>query len=571
MNMNNHFIAHIIKSKFAYSTLLGSMLLTKVAIAQFSPGARSSGDPYLPKIGNGGYDVQHYDLTIKYDPATNRMVSTADITIRATQDLSEFSLDLRGFPGATVTIDGVAAGVAQQGDKLIVTPMDGIVDNRIFHTVVSYSGAPAQITDPDGSIEGWVRIKSGGFVVNEPMGAMGWFPCNNTPSDKATYAFHITVPSTHTALGNGQLTSRIDNGDGTTTWNWQLAFPMATYLSTSTIGQFDFTTAFSPTLLGAGGQPLEIDNAFESDLSAAAKTGATTGCARQDPIIKFISDQIGAPYPFDSAGVVIQSILLGYAEEVQTKVHFPGVPIDPVLLAHELSHQWFGDSVGPATWREVWFKEGWATWWEWYWNNKQNGNATTVEGQFTANYTRSEAASWNTPPANLPNASQLYSSFPVYTRPAMMLEAYRQIVGNGTFFAFQRALVTEYAYSSISGAQFVALARRLAQERSGFEASGLAKLDEFFQQWLYGIGKPTLNPTTFFQDLRPRLTIRPVSGSQLEIAWPSTSLTFLLEQLDDLGGTEWTPVPSSPTMTNGQTKVTLTLPDGNRFFRLRSE
>src|SRR5262249_7189375 len=157
---------------------------------------------------------------------------------------------LHSFPGATVTIDGVAAGAARKGDKLIITPAEGIVDNRIFHAVVNYSGAPAQITDPDGSREGWIRINNGGFVVNEPMGAMGWFPCNNTPSDKATYDFHITVPSTHTALGNGQLTSRIDNHDSTTTWNWRLNFPMATYLSTSTVGQFDFTTTFSPTLLG---------------------------------------------------------------------------------------------------------------------------------------------------------------------------------------------------------------------------------------------------------------------------------------------------------------------------------
>src|SRR5262245_4737596 len=108
--MNSHFITHTIKSKLALGILLCSMLLPNGASAQFSPGARSSGDPYLPKIGNGGYDVEHYDLTIKYDPAANSMVSTADLTIRATQGLSEFSLDLRGFPGATAAIDGVASG-----------------------------------------------------------------------------------------------------------------------------------------------------------------------------------------------------------------------------------------------------------------------------------------------------------------------------------------------------------------------------------------------------------------------------------------------------------------------------
>jgi aminopeptidase N len=548
------------------------MLLPCLASAQFSPGARSAGDPYLPAIGNGGYDVQHYDLTINYNPVANTMVSRADITIRATQGLSEFSLDLRGFPSATVSIDGVAAGVARAGDKLIITPTVGIVSNRAFHAVVNYSGAPADILDPDGSHEGWVRITGGGFVVNEPMGSMGWFPCNNTPSDKATYEFHITVPNTHTALGNGELVSEVDNGNGTTTWNWRMGFSMATYLSTSTVGLFDYTKTFSATGLGRSGNPLEIYNAFETALSAAQKTAAATAAGRQDGIIKFIADEIGTPYPFDSAGVVLHRNTLGYALEVQTRPHFSDPPISLSILAHEIAHQWFGNSVGPATWREIWFNEGWATWWEWYWDNRQNGSPTTVEQQFTANYNSTlQPARWNTPPANLPNASQLFSSFPVYIRPAMMLEAYRQIVGNSTFFAFQRALVTEYAYSSISGAEFIALARRVAQERSGFVASYLAKLDEFFQQWLYGIGRPALTPATFFQGLPPRLAIRLLSASELEIVWRSTGAEFFLEESDDLNRTSWTRVLSSPTVTNDQTRVTLAPPTDNRFYRLKRD
>jgi hypothetical protein len=114
-----------VKLKFAYSGLLVSLLLPNAVSAQFSPGARSG----------------------------------------------EFSLDLRGFSGVTVTIDGVAAGLTRQGDKLIITPAEGIVDNRVFHAVVNYSGPPAAIQDPDGSIEGWARIAGGGFLVNEPMGA----------------------------------------------------------------------------------------------------------------------------------------------------------------------------------------------------------------------------------------------------------------------------------------------------------------------------------------------------------------------------------------------------------------
>ena len=104
-------------SIFGQAALFGSILLAHAVMAQFTPGARTVGDPYLPTIGNGGYDVQHYDLTINYDPVANTMVSTLDLTIEATQNLSEFSLDLCGFTNVTVTIDGVPTQTARQAEK----------------------------------------------------------------------------------------------------------------------------------------------------------------------------------------------------------------------------------------------------------------------------------------------------------------------------------------------------------------------------------------------------------------------------------------------------------------------
>jgi aminopeptidase N len=427
------------------------------------------------------------------------------------------------------------------------------------------------ITDADGSIEGWVRIASGGFVVSCPMGAMGWFPNNNTPSDKATFDFHITVPTTHTALGNGELVSRVDNGDGTTTWNWHMGFPMSTYLSTATVGLFDYTNTTSAATVGASGNPLEIYNAVESALSPAQKTTAAALINRQEAMINYIAAQTGVSYPFDSTGVVLFRASLGYLLEVQTKIHLSFEPVPAEWLAHEVAHQWYGDFIGPATWREVWFNEGWATWWEWYWDNQQNGNPTSVEQLFSTNYSSTvNFGRWNTPPANLPNASYLFSYFPVYERPGMMLEAYRQIVGNSAFFAFQRALAAEHGHGSISGTQFVALAKRVAQERSGFEGPYLTKLDQFFQQWLYGAGRPTLTPTTFFFQLPPRLTLRLTSASELELVWPQTSIQYVLQESGDLNGAVWTPVPLTPTATNSQYRITFAAPPGNRFYRLQS-
>jgi aminopeptidase N len=491
------------KRRAVFGAVVLTLALCSTANAQFSPGARTLNDRLLPLIGNGGYDAQHYDLTINYDPVANTMVSSTDITIRATQALSEFSLDLhRNLAVAGVTIDGVAATVSRDADKLIVTPAAGIANNRVFHAVVAYSGTPVQITDPDDSFEGWVRITSGGFVMNEPMGAMGWFPNNNHPTDKATYDFHITVPDAHTALGNGELVSKVDNDGPTSTWNWRMGIPMASYLSTSTVGLFDYrtwTAPATPGALGVNGQPLQFYDAIETALSTTQKATATTTADRQDDIVKFISDEIGAPYPFNSHGVVLHRNPAGYALEVQTKSHFSGTSISLSTLAHEITHQWFGDHIGPETWSDLWFNEGWATWWAWYWNNKQNGNGTTVEQQFTNNYnSTSQPTRWNVPPGTVPTAAQMFTTFHTYTRPGMMLEAYRQIVGSPAFFAFQRALLAEHGGGDINAAEFMALAKRIAQERAGFTGSNLTKLDTFFQQWIFGVGKPTMTPTTFF-------------------------------------------------------------------------
>jgi aminopeptidase N len=127
--------------------------------------------------------------------------------------LSEFSLDLRGLNVTAVTIDGVAATFTRDvpNDKLIVTPAVGIDNGRTFHTVIAYNGVPEQVLDPDDSFEGWLRTMTspGAFVVNEPMGAMSFYPNNNHPRDKATYDFHLTAPTAYSTAGNGELASRV--------------------------------------------------------------------------------------------------------------------------------------------------------------------------------------------------------------------------------------------------------------------------------------------------------------------------------------------------------------------------
>src|SRR6478672_8796244 len=226
----------------------------------YTPGSSGAGDPYFPLAGNGGYDVSHYSLSLGYEPASKQLTGTAVITATATQNLSRFDLDLRGFTISKVQVNGSPAAYERAGDQeLVITPSSGLRVGRSFTVSIAYAGVPQVVTDPDDSIEGWVPTADGAFVVGEPQGAPGWFPANDNPQDKATFDMAITVPDGLTALGNGALAGRFSHG-GRTTWVWHEGDPMATYLATATNGRFTLTQT------RVGGIP--VYNAVDPTLSA---------------------------------------------------------------------------------------------------------------------------------------------------------------------------------------------------------------------------------------------------------------------------------------------------------------
>ncbi len=196
------------------------------AAADFTPGSSGLGDPFFPNGGNGGYDVANYDLKLAYEPATDVLDGKAVVTAKATQNLSRFNLDLRGFQISKLTVNGVNASYARDGQELVITPASGIRSGSTFRVAVDYRGVPEVITDPDQSIEGWIPTDDGAFVVGEPQGSPGWFPCNDNPRDKATYDYAVTVPAGITAMANGVLVSSATSG-GRTTWVWKETDPMA--------------------------------------------------------------------------------------------------------------------------------------------------------------------------------------------------------------------------------------------------------------------------------------------------------------------------------------------------------
>jgi aminopeptidase N len=431
-------------------------------------GAPGVGDPFFPLAGNGGIDVQDYDLRLAYTPGTKRLEGTATLRVVATQDLSRFDLDLREFALGTITVDGLPATFTRKGQELQITPKRPLRKGATFTVVVPYAGVPKVVIDPDESQEGFVPTGDGAFVVNEPQGSPGWYPANDTPRDKATYTIAMTVPSGLTAVGNGALVSQT-SGSGRTTFTWRERFPMAPYLTTITIGKFAVATG------RAGGIPTYV----AVDPSQAVESAPVL--RKLPDMVAFLQDLYG-PYPFETVGAIVDNAPdVGYALETQTKPAFDRAPDDLTLL-HALSHQWYGDAVTLRQWPDIWLHEGFATWSEWIWTERHGGQTAQQRFDELAGEA-GDSDLWNPPPGDPGSPADLFSRS-VYDRGAMTLQALRKQIGDPAFFTVMRRWYAEHKYGNVSTPEFVALAQRVSRQDLG----------AFFKAWLYTPGKPAFLP-----------------------------------------------------------------------------
>ncbi|MFF0461572.1 M1 family metallopeptidase [Streptomyces mexicanus] len=429
------------------------------------PGGSGLRDPYFPKAGNGGYDVSHYGLTLAYDPGRARLTGTAVITARATEDLSAFDLDLKGLRVTSVAVEGRGARFQRAGQELTVRPHDELRRGETFEVSVRYSGTPQTLTDPDRSEEGWLRTADGALALGEPVGAMAWFPVNDHPSDKAAYDLAITVPQGLQAVSNGELSEETTSG-GRTTFRWHTAEPMASYLATLAIGHYEITRS---TLPGHLPSYVAVDPA-----QAAASRPVL---ARLPEIMRWAQDSFG-PYPFSSTGAIVDRPEdAGYALETQNRPVFPGAPDLPTLV-HELAHQWYGDSVTPETWRDMWLNEGFATYAEWLWDEDHDG--PTAQQTFDALYRSDDEDLWAFPPARPTDAAHI-SDRPVYDRGAMVLHRIRRTVGDDLFYDILQGWAAVHRHGTAGTADFTAYVEKKAPDKD---------FTEIWRDWLYGDGKP---------------------------------------------------------------------------------
>ncbi|MEU8712949.1 M1 family metallopeptidase [Streptomyces sp. NPDC048663] len=433
-------------------------------------GAPGIGDPYFPELGNGGFDARHYDLDVAYNPDTDRLDGVTTLTARATQNLSSFDLDLQKLEVARVEVNGRNARFTRSGDEITITPRSTLPKGREFTVSVTYGGIPEALSGPIvfGSDYGWMKTADGVFVACEPNAASTWFPSSDHPSDKATYDIRIKAPKGLTGVSNGRLVSTYDKGASTYT-HWRESRPMATYLATATIGKFDVRTGRTPS-----GIPIyvAIDPvlANSNSVDVYAVTAAATD---------YWSKLFG-PYPFEETGAIVDDMPeAGFSLEVQSKPAYSAVRNESTIV-HELAHQWFGDSVSVAQWKDIWLNEGFATYAQWLWAEHQG--TRSAHDSFLAGYDSRPAdnAFWQTVVAD-PQRDTMFASA-VYQRGAMTLQMLRERIGDTAFFKLLPAWTKLHRYGNADTADFI----RLAEKISG------RQLDDLFQTWLFTPGKPAL-------------------------------------------------------------------------------
>jgi aminopeptidase N len=436
-----------------------------VAPGAYVRGSAGLGDPYFPRAGNGGYDVAHYGLELRYKPRSRQLGASATITATATRNLKRFDLDFRRLHIAGVRVNGKAADFSRKGQELRIRPRPRLRHGKQFRVWLRYRGRPRPVSDPLGANYGWIPTADGAFVAGEPTGAPTWFPCNDYPTDKATYDFRVTVPRGTTAVANGTLEDRVEHRHWTT-FVWSEASPMTTYLATVTSGRFRVTQS------NVNGIPsyVAVD---------PAEAGGGTGALSRIPDVLALSGSAFGDYPFEATGAIVDhTSSVGYALETQTRPLFHQAPSDG-LLAHELAHQWFGDDVTLRRWRQIWLNEGFATWSSWYWDASDGGRS--LRRRFVQEYATPARLTrfWNPPPGNPGGPARLFSTS-IYDRGAMTLEALREKIGGAAFFQILRDWVAKHQYGNAGTKSFI----RLAEADSGID------LRHFFNVWLFRKGKP---------------------------------------------------------------------------------
>ncbi|MCK0176944.1 M1 family metallopeptidase [Mycolicibacterium sp. F2034L] len=428
-------------------------------------------DPYVPESGNFGYRVSRYELDLEYKVAINRLNGTASITAVTLAALRTFTLDLSHHLSVTkVTVNGhrPAQFSCAQG-KLRVTLSAPLAAGAALVVEVRYGGTPKPVRSVWGDV-GFEELSNGALVAGQPNGAPSWFPCDDHPSAKASYRIQISTDSPYRAVANGELVSRRARA-GHTVWTYELPEPTSTYLVTLQIGMYDMHRLTKTPVAMHAALPDRLREEFDHDFG------------RQPQMMKLFVKLFG-PYPVSSGYTVVVT-----DDDLEIPLEAQGISIFGAnhcsgdrsaerLIAHELAHQWFGNSVTVRRWRDIWLHEGFACYAEWLWSEHSGGRSAD---EWAQHYHRRLADAAQDVLLTDPGPDDMFDDR-IYKRGALTLHVLRGRLGDKDFFDLLKDWTTRHRHGSAFTDDFTGLAANYARE----------SLRPLWDAWLYAEELPDL-------------------------------------------------------------------------------
>ncbi|OZC47485.1 peptidase M1 [Rhodococcus sp. WWJCD1] len=415
-------------------------------------------DTYLPQNGNRGYRVSRYELDLEYKVESNRLTGKAKITAVTTATVSKFAFDLGPAMNVSkVSVNGSrSVKFTHQRGKLKITPAKPIASGAALVVTVTYGGTPKPINGLWGEV-GWEELTEGSIVASQPNGAASWFPCDDHPVSKASYGITITTDSPYYAVANGTLV-RKQTRASRTTWVYEQPEPMATYLATIQIGPYEHRIVSPGPVPMKAITPPRLRAQFDHDFG-------------RQPQMMDTFVRLYGPYPFASYTVVVTDDDLEIPIEAQGLSifganHCSGSRYYERLVAHELAHQWFGNSLTLGKWADIWLHEGFACYSEWIW--AENSGGATAHDKAKRAHTIQRGLAMDLQLTD-PGPERIFDDR-VYKRGALALHAVRRTIGDERFFGLIQEWTSKYRYSTVATADFTDLASRFGCPRTLWDA-----------------------------------------------------------------------------------------------------
>lgn len=433
--------------------------------------SRPRHDPVYPEHGEPLVDALHYDLDLTWSPATRTLDAVETLTFRATEDSDTIPLELgESLTISEVSVDGIQVDVDRDLDREAedLRISRAVRADQTYVVDLAYSGTPATAPAPTNRSDfssgvGWSIGEDGEtWTLQEPYGAFTWYAVNDHPSDKALYDFTLTTPAPWTGVANGENIG-ISEIDGSRTATWHLAEPAASYLVTVAFDDFQVTD-----LTSGSGVPIQV--------WAPADGEALPGDVGKAPeAMAWLEERLG-PYPFDTFGILVAG---DSGIETQTMVTLADddYSLSEAVVVHELAHQWYGDTVTPADWNDVWMNEGMAMYLQGWWQAEQSGiSVAEMVAGWTAQESDERSAAG--PPGDYD--PDQFGAGNIYYGPALMWQELRERIGDEAFLELIRGWPQSRENQNADTSTY----RRWIERRTGLD------LEDFFDDWLLGRTSP---------------------------------------------------------------------------------